>query len=284
MSFVFKGTTVSLDNYKKVYEGYSSDILDEVRSAILDDTQIGHLIPVCKDRPYLLNQLRQALREMIPHEYLSTDMTPRTVQIIRQGFSKGVGMNQILRYIEGNNISVEPETLEVLVEFLYLGTNIDKVNFTNVSPKLVRDFCIGLYKGYPMWLLEGYNNIDGEYLKILMKAMQLGVDIHPFLDGEYDIEKIRAILLYVPNEHINEFLSYTTDKFSAIMIETLGEAIKEGIDIKQLCKVDTAGYPLYNVYQMDILVEGLKKYGTLPEQVLNPCKSDMVMAKILEIK
>ena len=53
---------VTLDNISEVLAGYSLDIQDEVRSMILDGLDLSEWVSVCRDNPYLLNQIRLAVK------------------------------------------------------------------------------------------------------------------------------------------------------------------------------------------------------------------------------
>ena len=58
MSFRYKSQTVTLENYRTVFKVCSPDILDEIRSAVLDDTSISSFIKPCGNDSYKLGQLR----------------------------------------------------------------------------------------------------------------------------------------------------------------------------------------------------------------------------------
>ena len=44
MSFKYQMELVTMDNYREIFSGSTVDILDEIRSAVLDDTPIANFI------------------------------------------------------------------------------------------------------------------------------------------------------------------------------------------------------------------------------------------------
>jgi hypothetical protein len=260
-----------------VFSECSPDILDEIRSAVLDDTQISSFINPCGNDNYKLGQLRMAVRELIPVEFLNTKVTGRTIYNVRQGFAKNRDMSDILLYYN----KLDAETLEKISEFLYLGTDITGMDF-NIVPKHLVDITLsGLYKGYPMWLIiEDNCNLTVDKVKLLMNGLSLGVDIHPFLSSDWSDSCILLLLSYSKSVDINELLSLITGKFDEDCINELVVLYKSGIDIRRLCIKDTDGYPVYNSYQIHEIGLAIKE-GFITEEMYNPVLSDM---DILELK
>ena len=87
MSFRYKDKEVTTKNYKDIFGSYPVDILDEIRLAIADNTEIARYIDICGTDSYKLNQLRLAIREGVEKEFLNPAMTGRTLYLIRQGLS-----------------------------------------------------------------------------------------------------------------------------------------------------------------------------------------------------
>ena len=275
MSFKFKSTMVTMSNYQEIFKECTPDILDEIRSAVLDDTPISKYIKGCGDDSYKLGQIRMALREMIPHEYLSTEMTGRTIYYIRQGFNKGIDMSPVLRYIKNSHITVEEDTLEQLTGCVCVGVSIEFVDFTVVPNNLVNTVCKGLKNGYPMWLLiEEGCTLSEETMRVLMRGMQLGIDVHPFLNGLWQSKELYLLFSYVKSVDINKLLGQITHKFDVERLKIILRLASRGIDYTPLCAKDTEGFPVYNQYQMYELASAIED-DCATEAMFNINLSDM---------
>lgn len=251
MSFRYRSQTITLENYREIFKVCTPDVLDEIRSAILDDTSIASFIKPCGTDSYLLGQLRMSVREMIPVEFLSTKLTGKTIYNIRQGFQKGRDMSALLKYYNKSTIKIDKLILEKLSEFCLVGTDISKVDFTIVPNDLVDIVCKGLYQGYPMWLLIDEENMPTERtIHILMRGLSAGVDIHPFLSGDWDIDVMLMLFSYAKSVDLNEILRYINHNFNALSVRVLLDLASKGIPISNLCIKDLAGVPIYNSYQM----------------------------------
>lgn len=283
MGFRYKARDINLGNYLSVFKGYSPDVLDEIRSAILDDTQIAKFIEPCANDSYKLGQLRMAVREYVPVEYLSTYVTGKTIYYVRKGLAKGLDMTQLLRYInvEDGLPKLEPSTIETLAEFVYLGTHIDKVDFNNVRKDLVKIVCKGLVKGYPMWLCISEGIKDEDTIKALMRGMQLGIDIHPFVNGDWSKTQLYLLFSYSKVVDLNIFLGYITSKFSENILVCLLQLMEKGIDIKKLCVKDNDGYCVYNQYQIYEIGKSME-LNAFSEEMLNASLSDMDIISMRE--
>lgn len=280
MSFKLKNKMITLDNYKEVFHECTPDILDEIRSAILDDTPIAKFIEPCGVDSYKLGQIRMALRELVPVEYINTKLTGKTIHNIRLGISKGYDMSSLLRYIVKNNLTVDKEVLEELSEFLYLGVDIDKVDFTVVRNDLVHAICQGLLQGYPMWLcIGGSFPLTEKYVGLLKRGMQLEVDIYPFINTEWSEGQLVTIFSHAKTININAFVSYINNKFDKECINTLVELYQKNIPITSLCYVDDTGEPIYNSYQMYELGQAIED-GTITNEMYNAKLSDMEIADL----
>lgn len=282
MSFTYRRKIVALDNYSQIFEGCSPDILDEIRSAVLDNTPIAQFIDPCKEDSYLLGQIRMALREGIPADYLDARLTGKTIYNMRQAFAKGIDMSGIMWYIAPKKLKLDKEILETLSDFCMLGTDIRRVDFTQVPRDLVLTFCKGLYRGYPMWLLVDESpNLTQDVVRILMRGMELGIDIHPFLQGDWDKNVLLLLFSYSKSVDLNDILRYINSRFDSEQVKVLLDIASRGIPISRLCVKDTSGIPVYNSYQMYELGENLR-CGVDIKRMFDVTLSDFEMSKIRE--
>ena len=271
MSFRFKKTMVTLENYRTIFRECSPDILDEIRSAVLDDTQISKFIGPCGNDNYKLGQLRMAVREFVPVEYLSPKVSGSVIHNIRIGVSKGLDMSDILLYY--NKLS--NKSLEIISDFLLLGVDITQMDFTLVPDNLVEICLKGLLKGYPMWLIVGEGcKLTTEEVQLYMRGLSLGIDIHPFLTGGWDSSCVLLLFSYGKSVDINDFLRYINNKFSIEHLKELLNLYNKKVDIRNLVLKDEDGYPVYNEYQIHELGIAILD-NTITKEMFNPSLSDM---------
>lgn len=282
MSFKYKSMTITLENYREVFKVCTPDVLDEIRSAVLDDTAIATFIKPCGLDSYKLGQLRMAVRELIPTEYLNPRLTGKTIYNIRQGFLKSRDMSPILRYYTTRGLKLDKDTIEKLSEFCLIGTDINRMDFTIVPDNLVDIVCKGLYQGYPMWLLIDEDCIlDESTIQVLMRGLSLGIDVHPFLSGEWKKDTLLLMFSYAKSVDLNEVLRYINCNFDSASIKVLLDLASRNVPITQLCIKDTAGIPVYNSYQMFELGKAIEE-GVDYKAMYNANLSDFEIATMRE--
>ena len=274
MSFIFNRQTITLENYKQFFNVCTPDILDEIRSAVLDDTQIAKFIEPCGTDSYKLGQIRMALREMIPVEYINENFTGKTIYNIRRCFDKGYDCSFILKYLKNGKPIIETDTIETLVEFCYLGADLSKVDFTEVPKNIVNTICSGLYHGFPMWLCVGSPYITEKKLSTLMRGMQLGIDIQPFINRDWQDSQLILLFSYAKELDLNNILRYINEKFDTDLLNVILQAASKNIPLARLCTRDNEGYPIYNCYQLTEIVHAIEE-GTITDEMYNPNLSDM---------
>ena len=282
MSFRFKSQTITLDNYREIFKACTQDILDEIRLAILDDTPIATFIEPCGNDSFKLGQLRKAVREMVHTEYLNPLFSGKVIEKIRIGESKGYDMSALLIYVNKKGLLLSNDVLEILADFILLGVDVSKVDFTKVPSNQVSLICKGLYNKYPMWLLVG-NNLTNERIELLQRGMQLGVDIHPFLCDGWSDDVIISLFSYVKKININDVLSYISPRFTRKEVNILLNLRSKGYPIDLLAKRDKDGNPIYNEFQFKVLSEALQ-HGIDSNSVFNPYLSDEEMQKQLDLE
>lgn len=293
MSVVIDGKIATLGNYLELTKKYSADIQDEVRSAILDDTPISPYIKRCKDDSFRLNQIRLAIREYVPSRYISTHLSATNTRWVRKIHSKGYSLKVLDRYVTKSGVlSIPCETLDLVLSAYFDGVNVDSVDFNTVRGDLAGLVCAGLKKGYPMWIVtESPTNPSQDYLRLLMKCMNLNLDIHPFLEGNWDEERVQLIASNASKLEYTVLMKHVNSRFSKEQLEiVIGVAVKY-FDFLPLCLKDEDGYPVFNEYQMQVLsevieftgkAEQLGKTGIDIEEFLKPSMSDADMYKLFK--
>lgn len=282
MSFQFKESTVTLENYKKIFDSCTPDVLDEIRSAVLDDTPIASFIDECGTDSYKLGQIRIGLREMLPLGFLNTNLTGRTIYLIRQCLKNNISVDDLFVYVNEDKLLLPSTTVEKLAEFLYLGADISMVDFTKVKENKIDLVLQGLLYHYPMWLIldEDY---PIPYMKGLMRGMQLEIDITPFLSGNWSEQQMFLLFSYSKRIDIVDFMSKINEQFDIESLKVLLKLYKENVPITTLCVQDKDGTPVYNSYQIEELSKAIKD-KTITHEMYNPLLSDIQMKELHEIE
>jgi hypothetical protein len=277
---LYKGKNVTLTNYKQLFKGYSADILDEIRSAILDETPITQYVESCKADSYKLNQLRLAKREGVPDCYLNTNFTAQTIFCVRTAKRMNCDISAILVYCNEKGLFLPSDTIEKLANAVLGGVQIEKVNFRFVPYALTEMVLRGLKRGFPMWLFtEDMNTLcrmSEKRLQTLLNGMELGVDVHVFLRGSWTDEQVSYLVSF--GKSIDGLLGLINSNFSYDLLTEIVPLYREGKlsydDIRTLCAVDDTGYPIYNLYQVSAIGNAIKDGVVVPE-MYNPNLSDM---------
>lgn len=276
--FQYKGMQVTLENYRVVFGTYPVDVLDEIRSAILDNIDISPYIGACGDDSYKLGQFRMGIREGIPLEYLDVRFSGKAVYLLRKCYRLGIDATALPEYLG----YVDMETIEKLAEFQLARVNLSGMDFRKVPVGLVGVVCKGLALGYPMWLLIGDNcRLDVETIEVLMKGLALGVDVHLYINGEWSKDSLMLLFSYSNRIDLNMFSRYVNSKFGVEELSVLLGLYADGVSVERLCMTDEEGYPVYNSYQMYELGEAIKD-GVVTEAMFNPELSDYQMQEMRE--
>ena len=278
MSFKHNGVLVTLGNYLEIFKNYEPDVLDEIRSAVLDDTPISSFIKYCVTDAYKLGQLRMAVREYVPKEYINPRLSGKCLYYIRQLHRIGISLDSLEKYIpKRGKPTIEDSNLELIIQAVYCGADIRKVDFNIVPTENMDVICEGLLKGYPMWLcVDTDSKLSNSMIRQLMKGMQLQVDIHPFLDGTWSEEQVISVLSNANRIDVNLLLEHINSKFSVSQITEITRTARRRLDFTLLCMKEEDGSPSFNEFQMDVLSRCLDD-NVLTQEIYNPMLSDMEM-------
>lgn len=278
---IYKGRNITISNYKEIFRECTPDVLDEIRLSVLDNTDIVPYINQCGTDSYRLGQIRLALRENVDRKYVLAQLTPRTMNILRECNRQRLSLSPLNDYIIGGKVIVSVEMLELMVYALCSGADITKVDFTHVREDLCEIVCQGLVRGYPMWLFLG-DNMTVEYINVLLRGLDLGIDISPCIKQVFSPAQL--LLIFSQKKH-SSLLRNITPNFPYESISVLLSAMDEGLDISQLLYRDKDGFPIYSFLQMQALVKALEfeKTGVVVTDVFNPSLSDKEMYDMLGI-
>ena len=155
-----------------------------------------------------------------------------------------------------------------LIKTLMSGVDISKVDFCCVPAENVKLFCEGLKNNYPVWLFVGHT-FSSQKLKLLMTLMSKGCDVSSFLSDSWSEAQIFTIASRTGSLDISELMKYVTDKFSPEEIAQIAHCYQFGLDVELISRCDSMGYPIYNEYQMKVLIEAMQN-GVLTDETTNP--------------
>lgn len=285
MSFKYKGVLCTLNNYSEMFNKLSPDFIDEIRLAILDDTPIGAYLSdaiAMRDGANKLAQVRKALRDYVPARYISLRVSAEVTEAIRTLYNKRgeSGLSQLEPYFPLNGVIELPDaTIKYIVMALISGADIHQVDFKKVATDNVDIIVSGLIKGYPMWLVaDGCYNKD--YLRVLMSAMRVGLDAHPFCEDNWDCDSIKYLVENANTVKKFNLLSFVNPKFDKGRLTEIVYACNNKLNFEKLCIKDREGNPLFNEYQMGALNNAMTK-GIPLDTIYDWNMSDLEMETVI---
>ena len=246
----YKGHKLLLDNFRSVLKGYSVDIQDVVRSAILDDVDVSEYIDSCS--PYKLDQIRLCLKEGISSSYFVT--SGEVLYKLRCMVHDNVDISPIEKYLRA---SLSDEHLEYLLSWLK-----DGVNFSSVNVATIKKFMLPVYDKGLRWgiNMKKYLKIDSKrYLELCIQMERQGIDTSVFLRSEWDCSVMEFLSRSVSlsAEDWDKIYKYIGSSDSVYRVQLLVQMIKNNIDIKPWQATVGTGYK----YSSDCLKEVLNAYG-----------------------
>lgn len=123
----------TIDNYKSHFSGRNNDVLDEIRSSILDGIDLSPYISADPNQnPYTLQQIRVSLKEGISEKWLSVIDDGDILRRLRFLYHKGVNLsyvNSLVKY------RLPVEYYKTLLDILEDGTPIPENFLYHRIPK-----------------------------------------------------------------------------------------------------------------------------------------------------
>ncbi len=279
MSFRYSKIVVSLSNYRQVFNGYREDTLDEIRSAVLDDTPIGGYIDTLKNDPLTLNQVRLCIREMVPKRYINYRYGSKVLSEIRVLNDLGLDLSPLntLLPVMGY-LKLDEEVLYKILKLYEKGIDLSGINFLKLDKPKAMVVLDALDLGYPVRVcIEGReSSVSLDTLKLYIKAMNMGIDVHMLLVDDWSSVQLVQILSSSKRVDLVDLLSHINPFFTAEAIQQVIEGLAHKVDVTPYTAVDEDGYPLFNYYQMRVLREALESNIDI-SRVLNPKMSDIDM-------
>lgn len=286
MSFRYDKIVVSLSNYRQIFKGYREDTLDEIRSAVLDDTPIGAYIDILKNDPLTLNQVRLCIREMVPKRYINYRYGSKVLSEIRALNDLGLDLTPLSTLLPAKGyLKLDEDVLYQILKLYEKGIDLKGINFLKLDKPKAMVVLDALDLGYPIRVcIEGReSSIPLDTLKLYIKAMNMGIDVHMLLVDDWSPSQLVQILSASKRVDLVDLLSHINPFFTAEAIQQVIEGLAHKVDVSSYTALDEDGYPLFNHYQMRVLREALESNVDI-SRVLNPKMSDIDMKVKLSMR
>ena len=280
----YHGVELTLDNIWEFLDNPDTAIMDEVRLAVMDNTPIGKYIDLCGTDDYKLKQIRMALRENFPSEYLHNALTADCIKELRYMYAHNIDLGIVEPYLD-----LRGEVLIYILKAVHKGADISSIDFNKIKYSLIPVVARGLLHGYPLAILqERYDTFLTEaYVTLLLPCLQVGVDIKPFVEHEWSMEILTMLTrAQVDGADINYLLQFITPKSTKGFVRAVLDAQAKGVaeeDLRRLCLRDEDGYSIYNEFQVSALTDAILsgRLHLIGDTIFNPTLSDKVMRDMI---
>lgn len=260
-----------------------SDLKDELALAFLDNLDMS---------PYLNRNLtykvfrgiRLCLKHKVPTSLIESNLNETTLLALAELYRKLYTLknNNLEQYFKRGDkeLLIEEDTFRKLVDLTLSDISFETVDFSLVPITHVKTFVSALYQGVKVDdLVRIASKKDADYLQLLISLRQAGIDIEPFLTGEWMEDQIQAIISGRSRiSPVNLIRTHINEHFTSGMIELVIKAIDYGCE-DVVTALDEDGYPLFNEYQSYNLVEGAR-FGLDYMKYADPNLNDYQMATI----
>lgn len=226
---IVKGKTLILDNFRKVLSGYSIDIQDIVRSAILDGVDISKYIDACKNSPYRLDQIRLGIKEGLPDTFFS--LSGEQLYRFRSLKADGKDVRTVSDMLRKSTLS--DAHIDYVLKWVSEGRNIKGLNVALIPRKLLSVYDSGLSSGVDMSMLVGTSNYSEDYLQNLIILVKNGRDCSKFIDGSWD-EGIVKVAARRSSNHLGwyeEWYSYIRKGMSPLVLDEIAGILNSGFSL-----------------------------------------------------
>lgn len=180
----YKGTKLLLENFRSVLSGYSVDIQDVVRSAILDDVDISDWIEKCSDNPYRLDQIRLGMKEEIDKGYFEYK-SGEVLRGIRGLIARGINLSPILRYNKGE---LSDRCFLYLIVWCKEGINFSMYDFSIVPDYQLDFYDFALRRGINIKSFNSGRQYRADYIDECIKIIGNGCEIEKFASADYSMQ------------------------------------------------------------------------------------------------
>lgn len=261
----YHGRSVSLDNYREVFRGRSEDILDEIRSAILDGIPLHHYLDRYSD-PWQLHQIRLAIKDTVPPKYYVLAGEP--LRVIRQLHASNINLSPIDKYLTAN---LSEDVWMVILDCLEAGIPLEDYDFTLLPPSMIPSVVGGIASGVDMSRFVDGSHYTEQYIQdIITLESRFGLDVSRLIQEGYSAEVVAVL---ASQSHLDTCIR-VYDVLKLTMkpdeVEVLADLFDVGFpDMAEVTRLDTEGYLVYMAFQLDLILEAFTS-GLSYQLILDP--------------
>lgn len=252
----WKGKKVTIGNYSEIFKGYSKDIVDVIRSAVLDDTPLEPYIKRFSRNPYLLWQVKLALDEELDNFWFEVITDGDILYKIRNLRNKGINIEPLKKYI---TVDLSSKYKNYILSWYEMGVALNKYDFSILPEDLLEVFNIGIEKGFPMYIFNNGVQFSKEYLLCCIKILSnrgTGSSVAKFLNGEWDIGVMRLLSKYSgSSRYYSTLIEYVTSDITPSILEELYNCCRAGMSLSDVAILDSNGLYVYSSSQLMMIRE-----------------------------
>ena len=280
----FNSHRVKIENIDKVFSEYSIDIQDEVRSMVLDGIDLVDWVPVCKDNPYRLNQIRLASKEGVDPKFFSISdgiVLYKLRSYLRNGFS-GEELHRFL------GCGFDSEQWSYILSWAEKGYLDRRLALVRTPKRLWSLIDKGLQNNLPMWVFTTGKNYSVGEMNSLVKIMSNGYTIDRFLKGSWRTEVLKTLAEFSRYSWYEKVVGAVYDFISLDFLLLIGELAKSRVidmDLLEAYKGDSGerGYYLYQSYHLSLILQAVLKgleYTDLKDYNLRESDAKVILAEL----
>lgn len=280
----FNGHRVKIENIEKIFSSYSLDIQDEVRSMVLDGLDLVDWVPVCKDNPYRLNQIRLASKEGVDPRFFSIS-DGSVLYGLRKYLKNGFSGEELIRFI---GCGFDSEQWSYILSWAENGYLDKRLALVRTPKRLWSLIDKGLQNNLPMWVFTTGKNYSVEEMNSLVKIMSNGYTIDRFLRGSWRTEVLKTLAEFSRYSWYEKVVGAVYDFISLDFLLLIGELAKSRVidmDLLEAYKGDSGerGYYLYQSYHLSLILQAVLKgldYTDLKDYNLRESDAKVILAEL----
>lgn len=280
----FNGHRVKIENIEKIFSSYSLDIQDEVRSMVLDSLDLVDWVPVCKDNPYRLNQIRLASKEGVDPRFFSIS-DGSVLYGLRKYLKNGFSGEELIRFI---GCGFDSEQWSYILSWAENGYLDKRLALVRTPKRLWSLIDKGLQNNLPMWVFTTGKNYSVEEMNSLVKIMSNGYTIDRFLKGSWRTEVLKTLAEFSRYSWYEKVVGAVYDFISLDFLLLIGELAKSRVIDMDLLEAykgdrDERGYYLYQSYHLSLILQAVLKgidYTNLKDYNLRESDAKVILAEL----
>lgn len=184
----FLSKTLILDNFRSVLKGYSVDVQDVVRSAILDGLDVSEYIRQCASDPYRLDQIRLGMKEGLDPFFFS--LGGGLLYKVRGLVKKGINLSYLKSQLGG---TLSEEHMEYLIKWINEGYSVERLNISIIPAPLLGVFDYGLKSDVDVSIYNTGKNFPEEYMRKCITMQKNGRDVSVFLKDSWNMDVLNYL-------------------------------------------------------------------------------------------